>query len=182
MTFFLWSNRSDIVNISKVTETENYQSVWCQRQYDVTDNRDDFFFQLFFCEKEILKIAGHDQNRSNMTFLKGSVDGFSYFHWFSVILFSTQNHPWDKDNDISFERLDTYIITSIGLAVILVITSVSPIKTFIILYILSWYINSETQNFLEQTFSTSTKYWHFPTSWRFFVRAWKCLQLWLKTK
>jgi hypothetical protein len=29
-----------------------------------------------------------------MTLLKGGVDGFSYFHWFSVILFSIQNHPW----------------------------------------------------------------------------------------
>jgi hypothetical protein len=40
--------------------------------------RDDIFsfiygnwFQLFFCEKEIPKIAGHSQNRSKMTFLKG---------------------------------------------------------------------------------------------------------------
>jgi len=25
---------------------------------------------------------------AKMTFLKGGVDGFSYFHWFSVIVFS----------------------------------------------------------------------------------------------
>ena len=40
------------------------------------------FFQLlrlFFCEKEIPKIAGHSQNRSTMTFLKGGIDGLRYF-------------------------------------------------------------------------------------------------------
>jgi len=34
------------------------------------------------------------------TFLKGDVDGLSYFHWFSVILFSIQNHPWSMLADI----------------------------------------------------------------------------------
>ena len=29
------------------------------------------------------------------TGLKGGVDGFSYFNWFSVISFSNQNHPCD---------------------------------------------------------------------------------------
>ena len=28
-----------------------------------------------------------------ITFLKGGVDDFSYFHWFSVILFFIHNHP-----------------------------------------------------------------------------------------
>jgi hypothetical protein len=45
------------------------------------------WFQLFFCEKEILKTAGNSQNKSKMTFLKWGLDGFSYFLWFSVILF-----------------------------------------------------------------------------------------------
>ena len=47
-------------------------------------------FSYFFCEKEILKVARHGQNMSKMTILNGGVDGFSYFHWFSVILFSIQ--------------------------------------------------------------------------------------------
>ena len=73
------------------------------------------WFQLFFCEKEILKIAGHSQNRSKMTFLKGGVDGFSYFHWFSVILFSIQNHPWILEVSLSIcsyskDRLAYYLI------------------------------------------------------------------------
>ena len=29
-----------------------------------------------------------------MEVLKGGVDGFSYFNWFSFILFSNQTHPW----------------------------------------------------------------------------------------
>ena len=59
--------------------------------------REDFFqlfnwFYLFFCEKEIPKFPGHSRNRFKLTFLKGGIDGFSYFQWFSVILFSIQNH------------------------------------------------------------------------------------------
>jgi hypothetical protein len=45
--------------------------------------RDDFFhifnrFQLFLWKK-FLKDVEHSQNRSRLTFLKGGVDGFSYF-------------------------------------------------------------------------------------------------------
>ena len=51
--------------------------IWCR------DNLFQLFnwFQLFFCKKEIPKIAVHmySQNRSKMTFLKRGVDGFSYF-------------------------------------------------------------------------------------------------------
>jgi hypothetical protein len=46
------------------------------------DDTGRIFFQLLrlvFCEKEIPKIAGHSQNRSNMTFLKGGIDGLRYF-------------------------------------------------------------------------------------------------------
>ena len=45
--------------------------------------RDDDFCQLFnwfqiiFCENEILEIAGHSQNSSKMTLLKWGVDSFS---------------------------------------------------------------------------------------------------------
>ena len=50
------------------------------------------WFQLFFCEKEIWKLQ--DTVRTGQKWLfKGGVDGFNYFHWFSVILFSIQNHP-----------------------------------------------------------------------------------------
>ena len=38
------------------------------------------WFQQFSCEKEILKIAGHSQNMSKITFLKMSVDGISYLY------------------------------------------------------------------------------------------------------
>ena len=71
------------------------------------------WFQLFFCEREIQKITGHSQNRSKMTFLKEGVDGFSYFHWFSIILFSIQNHPWSSvrlmfvcQHDLTFQSID----------------------------------------------------------------------------
>jgi hypothetical protein len=49
------------------------------------------FVQLFPSEIFFLKVAGHDLNRSNMEGLKGGVDGFSYFKWFSVISFSNQS-------------------------------------------------------------------------------------------
>jgi hypothetical protein len=39
------------------------------------------------------KVAGHGQNRSKLTILKGSKDGFSYFSLISIILFSNQGHP-----------------------------------------------------------------------------------------
>ena len=45
-------------------------------------------------EEKIPKLTGHGQNRSKIDFLKEDVYGFSYFHWFSVILFPDQNHPW----------------------------------------------------------------------------------------
>ena len=52
-----------------------------------------FNIQLFFCEKEISKIAGHSQNGSKMTFLRGGGDGFGYFSFiFSSFIF-IQNHP-----------------------------------------------------------------------------------------
>ena len=37
-----------------------------------------------------------------MTFLKGDVDGLTYFHWFSVILNSNQNHPCFVDLDFKY--------------------------------------------------------------------------------
>jgi len=54
------------------------------------------WFQLFYSENYFPKVAGHVQNRSKMTNLKGGVDGFSYFFILlvSVILFSNQDHPW----------------------------------------------------------------------------------------
>jgi hypothetical protein len=39
------------------------------------------------------KVAEHSQNRYKMPILKGGVDGFSNFSFFSVILFSNQDHP-----------------------------------------------------------------------------------------
>jgi hypothetical protein len=56
--------------------------------------------QLFSSEEKIPQVAGHGQNRSKIDFLKEGVDGFSYFHLFSVILFPNQNlsclwHPND---------------------------------------------------------------------------------------
>jgi hypothetical protein len=38
-----------------------------------------------------MKVVGYNQNGSKMTFLKGVVDGLSYIHRFSVILYSNQN-------------------------------------------------------------------------------------------
>jgi hypothetical protein len=47
--------------------------VWEDLRWVAYLSRDDFlrfnWFQLFSCEKEILKIAGHGQNRSKMTFV-----------------------------------------------------------------------------------------------------------------
>lgn len=47
-------------------------------------------FQLFSSGGELPKFDGHGQNRSKIDQLKVGVDGISYF---SVILFSNQNHP-----------------------------------------------------------------------------------------
>jgi hypothetical protein len=58
--------------------------IWCR----------DNLFQLFFCKKEIPKIAEHmySQNRSKMTFLKRGVDGFSYFSLtFSYFIFYSES-------------------------------------------------------------------------------------------
>ena len=60
--------------------------------------RDDFFFSYltdfsYFPLKNIPKVTEDSQNSSKTDHLKGIVDGFSYFHWFSVILFSNHNHP-----------------------------------------------------------------------------------------
>jgi len=60
--------------------------------------RDDFCqlfnrFQLFSSENCFPKVAGHSQNRSKMTILKGGVYGFSFFSLISVILFTNQDHP-----------------------------------------------------------------------------------------
>jgi hypothetical protein len=41
----------------------------------------------FSSDKDIPKVAGHGQDS-----WKRGVDGFSYFRWFSVMLFSNQNH------------------------------------------------------------------------------------------
>ena len=48
------------------------------------------------------EIAGHCQNKSKIDHFKGGVDGFSYF---SIILFSNQNHPgviWYFDPGVNF--------------------------------------------------------------------------------
>jgi hypothetical protein len=45
------------------------------------------WFQLFSSDKDIPKVAGHGQDS-----WKRGVDGFSYFRWFSIMLFSNQNH------------------------------------------------------------------------------------------
>jgi hypothetical protein len=37
-----------------------------------------------------------------MTLLKGNVDDLAYFHWFSVILNSNQNHPCFVDLDFKY--------------------------------------------------------------------------------
>ena len=39
------------------------------------------------------KLLDNGQNRSKLTILKGSKDGFSYFSLISIILFSNQGHP-----------------------------------------------------------------------------------------
>jgi hypothetical protein len=36
-------------------------------------------FSYFFCKEKNLEVVGHSQNISKMTFLKGGVDGYSYF-------------------------------------------------------------------------------------------------------
>ena len=58
-------------------------------------------FNYFPLERNCQKSAGHSQNRSKIDNLKGSVYGLSYFSWFSVILFSKQNHPCDINAFIS---------------------------------------------------------------------------------
>jgi hypothetical protein len=63
--------------------------------YSIYICRDDFFqlfswFQHFPFKQKFWKL----QDTVKMTFLKGGVDDFSYFHWFSFILYSNQNHPW----------------------------------------------------------------------------------------
>ena len=53
------------------------------------------WFQLFFCLKRNSKNCRTvSQNRSKITLLKEGVDGFSYFHWFSVKKNYSHNHPW----------------------------------------------------------------------------------------
>jgi hypothetical protein len=37
------------------------------------------------CKTKNPKVAGHGQNRSKMTILKGDVDGFSYFSLISIM-------------------------------------------------------------------------------------------------
>jgi hypothetical protein len=58
-------------------------------------------FNYFPLERNCQKSAGHSRNRSKIDNLKGSVYGLSYFSWFSVILFSKQNHPCDINAFIS---------------------------------------------------------------------------------
>jgi hypothetical protein len=58
-------------------------------------------FNYFPLEENCQKSAGHSQNRSKIDNLKGSVYGLSYFSWFSLILFSKQNHPCDINVDTS---------------------------------------------------------------------------------
>ena len=51
---------------------------------------------LVSSEAKILKVAGYSQNRSKITLLKGSVDGFSYFSlifiYFIFLLESSPSH------------------------------------------------------------------------------------------
>jgi hypothetical protein len=50
-------------------------------------------FQLISSENCFPKVAGHGENMSKMTILKGGADGFSYFSLLSDILFSNQDNP-----------------------------------------------------------------------------------------
>ena len=51
------------------------------------------WFQVFFCEKQILNVAGHGQNKSKMEVLKQGVDGFSYFSLiFSYFIFLQESY------------------------------------------------------------------------------------------
>jgi hypothetical protein len=74
-----------------------YNNCWWESILTVTLRRDKTnhqlfnWFQLFSSENCFPKIAGHSQNRSKMTILKGGVDVFSYFSFVSVILFSNQS-------------------------------------------------------------------------------------------
>ena len=51
------------------------------------------WFQLFSSENCFPKVAGHGQNRSKRTILKGGVDGCSYFSLMSVIYFLSRIIP-----------------------------------------------------------------------------------------
>jgi hypothetical protein len=57
------------------------------------------YFSYFSLEEKILKVTGHNQNRSKINLLTGGVDNFNYFSWFSVILFFNQNHPWKRNRN-----------------------------------------------------------------------------------
>ena len=46
----------------------------------------------YYSVKKNPKITRQLEQVKNDSFLKGGVDDFSYFHWFSVVLFSIQNH------------------------------------------------------------------------------------------
>ena len=69
------------------------------------------WFQLFSSDKDIPNVAGHGQDS-----WKRSVDGFSYFRWFSVMLFSNQNHLCymiyqSPPPSLWYERLQIFVIS-----------------------------------------------------------------------
>ena len=57
----------------------------------------DFFFSIYLTDIScfhLTKMFRKFQNSLKRDLLKGGLDGYSYFHEFSVILFSNRNHPW----------------------------------------------------------------------------------------
>ena len=63
------------------------------------------WFQLFSFWEKLPKVAGHSQNM-----LK--IDHRAIFHWFSVVLFSYQNHPCLIDYDVFFSAIVDELFTS----------------------------------------------------------------------
>jgi hypothetical protein len=51
------------------------------------------WFQLFSYENKFQKLQDMIKTGKKKRPFKGVVDGFSYFHWFSVLSFLNQNHP-----------------------------------------------------------------------------------------
>ena len=64
--------------------------------FSYTSSSDDFFSSIIWLTSAIFFWKLLDMVRTGKkkwTILKGGIDGFIYFHWFSVISFSNQDHP-----------------------------------------------------------------------------------------